>query len=996
MDRKKMMVNVAVVCALIVAGLGLYWSGSSDEEMSKGNVLGDSSNSSEIKIRERASFFIKNEGQIDDGNVRYYTSLHNGIGYVAENGIAYDFTLSSLGENDSEGVVRKFALKESFVNRDREVQSFNIEADANKKVNVNLSYFIGGSSVTVPAYSSVGLGELWDNIEVNLNVANGSVEKVFTVNPGGDVSDIVLSISGADNISVDNETGELELKTALDGELGFSKPFAYQEVDGKRVAVYADYNIQGSFDGDFLYGFNIGDYDKSLPLVIDPLLASTYMGGVNSTEDTRSSGDHIIDSSGNIIVVGSSMHNGGYPTSDGSYSETWNGNTDIVISKFNSDLTELISSTYFGGSGNETGSGIALDSSGNIFIFGGTTSVDLFSAIGGYDETHNGGSDIFVAKFSSDLKNLYAATYLGGSNHEVMEYQGKILVDAEDNIIVSGTTHSENFPVENGYDISYNGEYDIVLGKFNNDLSVLMGSTFVGGLRTEVVNDMAFNPSGDLTILGVSRSGDFPVSATAHKKSNSGSFDYVIFNVGGDLMSLGASTFLGGSEADGNLTNLGYQDGGIAVSDSGEVFVVGSTSSSNFETTEGAFDENGQSSINHYDGFVSKFDAGLENLLASTFLGGSANYEGFTGVVINQDGNPVVVGVTTSADYPTKVNAYSENLNGGWDIVLTELNSSLSDLKGSTYFGGTSNDFLTKSIKLDSLGNPVVFATTASLDFPTTSNAYSNSKIGIKNNFGIFKIGSDLRFVENNIPSDVLLSSSVVLESQSVGTTIGALSAVDADISDAHVYSMGCATAGVDDSYFGIIDNSLVSGYEFDYENPSDYNADNFYEICVRADDGNGGLYDKNLIITILNLNEAPTDILLHGDFINENELLGTVIGYFATVDEDLSDTHVYSMGCATAGVDDPYFGIIGNSLVSSYEFDYENPSDYNADNFYEICVRTDDGNGESYDKDFPVMVNNSAADGSGSTEESTDGNGSGDSDSEGSTDGSYPDSDGN
>jgi hypothetical protein len=166
------------------------------------------------------------------------------------------------------------------------------------------------------------------------------VEKLFYVKPGADPDTIKVKVEGG-SISV-NDKGELEVETGL-GVVRFTKPVAYQEVDGKRVEVSVSYRVINRNKS--LYAFNVGDYDRTKTLVIDPLLASTFIGG--------SSGDYAhsiaLDSSGNAYVTGET-YSTNYPTTPGAYDTGHNGNSDVFVSKLSSNLSQLLASTFIGGS----------------------------------------------------------------------------------------------------------------------------------------------------------------------------------------------------------------------------------------------------------------------------------------------------------------------------------------------------------------------------------------------------------------------------------------------------------------------------------------------------------------------------------------------------------------------------------------------------------------------------------------------------------------------
>jgi len=323
--------------------------------------------------------FIKNVGQADP-QVKFYANTFAGTAYLTENDLTYVIPT----EDGS------FVIKEAPHGGD-----LTPSADAPSETVVN--YFKGTEEnwhTDVPTYDSVSAGFVWDGVSLSLKAYGNNIEKLFTVFPGTNPNVIKMNFDGVESLSVD-ESGELLLHTTV-GDITMTAPVAYQHIDGIKKFVPVKYSISSSS-----YGFVLGDYEKTLPVVIDPLLASTFLGG--SDEDTSNA--IAIDSSGNVYVTGSTVdHTTDLPVTSGAYDETLNGGQDIFVSKFSSDLTSLSASTYFGGSGYENGLDIAIDSSDNVYVTGQTAdhTTDLPVTSGAYDESHNGGSDVFVSKFSFD------------------------------------------------------------------------------------------------------------------------------------------------------------------------------------------------------------------------------------------------------------------------------------------------------------------------------------------------------------------------------------------------------------------------------------------------------------------------------------------------------------------------------------------------------------------------------------------------------------------
>jgi hypothetical protein len=353
--------------------------------------------------------FIENQGQIEDASVRFFANIFDGTVFVNDKGeMTYNFfkrektTWNKKADSceflPEEKVSRAVAVKESLVSPEHiNVKGLRI---SNGKVN----YFIGAKGdwkTNVPTWQEVDLGEVYKGIELKLRAYGKTVEKIFTVSKGGNVKDIELTFEGARKIHL-NKAGELELETDL-GTVKLTKPVAFQDEDGKKKFIHVAYNVTGDAN---TYGFEVGSYDKTKPLIIDPLLASTFAGS-SSSETARAIA---IDTAGNVFITGITNATN-YPATLGGYDTGFNGVYDIFVSKFNNDLTSLLASTFIGGSSNDEGNAVAVDPSGKVYIAGNSRSSNYPVTTGAKYKASN---DVVVSKFSNDLSTLEASTIIGG------------------------------------------------------------------------------------------------------------------------------------------------------------------------------------------------------------------------------------------------------------------------------------------------------------------------------------------------------------------------------------------------------------------------------------------------------------------------------------------------------------------------------------------------------------------------------------------------------
>ncbi|MDY6990868.1 MAG: MopE-related protein, partial [Thermodesulfobacteriota bacterium] len=655
--------------------------------------------------------FIANMGQIESEDVAFYAKTFGGTVFVEKSGIL----TYNVPAKEKRGVV----IKEFFTDK-------TIHVEGLERSPTRVSSFKGKDKshwkARIPTYDSIESRAIYNGIDLRLKAYGNNVEKLFTVLPKANPNQIRVKLLGIKGLKV-KETGELEMMTDL-GSLSFTKPIAYQKIGGEKKSVSVAYAV---FEGN-TYGFKLGNYDKKRPVIIDPLLASTFIG--------RSGSEYALsiiqlDASGNVYLAGRTPCSD-YPTTTGAYDETHSGGTDIFVSKLDNDLTSLVASTFIGGSYYDHGYSITLDASGNLYLAGSTSSSDYPTTNGAYNETHNGGTeDAVVSKLDSDLTSLLASTFIGGS---AWDYGYTVRLDGNGNVYVAGATESSDYPTTAGaYDEDHNGGADVFISKLDNALTSLVASTFIGGTDGDWYtygDSFTLDESESVYVTGHTRSSDYPTTTGAYDEDHNGGDDVFISKLDSDLTSLVASTFIGGSDGDYGQS--------IALDGSGNVYVAGSTESSIYPTTSGAYDESHNGAR---DVFISKLDNGLASLVASTFIGGSDGDYGES-ITLDGSGDVYLAGGTESTDFPTTTSAYDESHNGGSDVFVSKLDHALTSVMASTFIGGSDPD-VSYSSTLDASGNVYLAGGTESTDFPTTNGAYDESHNGSWDVF-VSKLDSDL------------------------------------------------------------------------------------------------------------------------------------------------------------------------------------------------------------------------------------------------------------
>ncbi|MCC2670988.1 MAG: hypothetical protein K0Q72_3459, partial [Armatimonadetes bacterium] len=382
----------------------------------------------------------------------------------------------------------------------------------------------------VPHFAEVRYDEVYPGIDAVYYGSGHKLEYDLVVAPGADPRQIQLSLAGTEKVRVD-KGGDLVLTTAC-GELRQHRPVVYQEVDGARKPVAGRYTLQASAKvaGDAVVGFEIGAYDASQPLVIDPVLAwSTFLGGSYNDEGN----DIDVDQDGFVYVAGTT-ESPDFPVTSGAVQVELNGLTDAFVTKLTNDGSALVYSTFLGGSGDEDGYGLSVHASGRAFVTGRTNSLDFPIAFppksAAAQPVYGGGLwDIYVSALNADGSELFYSTYIGGY---IAEKPGKvnsneiaygIAVDGPGNAYVTGMTNSEWFPVLRAIQPNFGGgPQDAVVFKLNVlgelDFSTYMGggplnygggTDFGKGLDTGYA--VAVDPAGFVYVAGCTSSKNFPV-----------------------------------------------------------------------------------------------------------------------------------------------------------------------------------------------------------------------------------------------------------------------------------------------------------------------------------------------------------------------------------------------------------------------------------------------------------------------------------------------------
>jgi hypothetical protein len=579
---------------------------------------------------------------------------------------------------------------------------------AQGKVSYLTNHSQAGQLSGLPTYNEVVYRGLWPGIDMVFQGTGGALKYKFVVHPGANVNDIRLGWGGTKGLSL-GDSGRLLIQTPL-GVLGDAAPRSFQRIGGHAVPVTSSFALERGTGGSGVYGFHVSGHDPRYPLVIDPSLAySTFLGG-QFTDQGRGI---TVDGLGNAYVTGFTSSDD-FPTTAGAFDVTRDSGGDVFVTKLNSAGSGLVYSTYIGGGGTDSPRDIAIDALGNAYVDGVTASTNFPTTPGAFDTTDNPMDDGFALKLNATGSALAYSTYLGGSSGDSAN---GIALDSLGDAYVSGSTFSSDFPTTGGAaDTSFNGGVgDAFVTKLDTTGAALDYSTYLGGSSADSGAGIALDGTGNAYVTGSTSSSDFPTTLGALDTSQNGSNDAFVTKLNPTGSSSVYSTFLGGSSGDSGS--------GIAVDAAGEAHLTGSTGSSNYPTTAGAFDVsyNGGG-----DAFVTDVNALGAGLVYSTFLGGTSADAG-NDVALDAQDDAYIVGDTSSTNFPTTSGAPDTSYNGGGDAFVTKLNpTGSSPATYSTFLGGSSGEN-GLAIAVDVNGNAYATGITSSTNFPTTAAAYDTS-----------------------------------------------------------------------------------------------------------------------------------------------------------------------------------------------------------------------------------------------------------------------------
>jgi hypothetical protein len=575
-----------------------------------------------------------------------------------------------------------------------------------------VNYFHGQDPATwrtnLPTYGRVGYAGVYPGVDLLFYGNQRLLEHDFVLAPGADPGAIALGIEGVDRVELAGD-GDLLLWFGA-APVRLKAPVAFQAGVAERRPVAVAYRLEPGRPARVT--FDVGAYDRTQPLVIDPvLLYSTFLGGVGY----ELANGIAVDGPGAVYLTGETSStnfptaNPLWPTNAGGYAGSGNvyGNEAFIV-KLAPGGSNLVYATYLGGSAVDGGIGIALDTQGRVHVTGYTASTNfpvspnaLSTRLAGVPNWGFYPNDAFVLQLSADGAQLLYSTYVGGAFNDLGL---SVALGSGGAVHVAGSTESPDFPATAG-SRPFAGGVDAFVLKLEMMATAPVYATFLGGSGSEFGQSLAVDALGRATVVGQTVSTDFPLVNAIQTNYQGGVYDAFVTRLGVDGRGLDYSTYLGGAGQD--------EAYGVALDTNGHAWVTGFTDSGNFPTNNGLT----TTPVGLRDVFLTRFTpAGA--LGYSTYLGGTGNDEGWA-LAIDPAGSVHVTGMVASPDFPT-TNALQTVLLGGRDVFVTRFRPDAGGLDYSTYLGGSQSEE-GRGVGLDAQGNAYVTGYSSSPDFPMVS-----------------------------------------------------------------------------------------------------------------------------------------------------------------------------------------------------------------------------------------------------------------------------------
>jgi len=640
-------------------------------------------------IDAHSSSIIKNNGQIKDTKVLYYSNFKEWNIYFLDNRISFVKTTIKKSENKNEDVSNsiRFDLIPEFSSP---------QIKLGEKQHSYFNFILNNQEIKAYSYSKLTYQSIdFDIVFYTSNREEIKYDIISHSNNDLGIKKVIFSLEGNSDLKISNE--DVIIQTLL-GDFSINIPLAYSDIIQDNKLIRKKKSVTTIIEKNQIqYLFEVNKEDREI--IIDPW--STFLGGIDADQAFGSS----FDSYGNIFVSGYSSGND-FPITSGVIQTNFNGIYDSFVSKFDS-TGQLIWSTYYGGNNNDFGNKIVVDENDQPIFTGYTYSNDLMvSSSGVFSSTFSGIFDAFLLRLKTD-GSFDWATYYGGTGGEFVSD-----MDIYNNeIIIGGFTSSMNLPViSTAWQNSLAGGLDIFIAKFDTTGNRIW-DTYYGGTNSEDAHTITFDQNGNVIVGGDTYSTDFPVSSGAYQNSYSAGNDICLvkFDSNGNMI---WSTYLG--------SNVNEDCQAIDTDEFGNIYFTGYATGNGLPITNGIIQDTHSGDRDIILGSFSPSG----NLNWLTFVGG-ANWDFPRDINVNAGGFISIVGETYSTDFPEYGNVFQTGNAGSADAFYI-VTDSLGTPSFSTLLGGSSYDS-GQSISFDNLSRSILVGYTSSANFPLSGNSYQSN-----------------------------------------------------------------------------------------------------------------------------------------------------------------------------------------------------------------------------------------------------------------------------
>ncbi|RFC53670.1 DUF7948 domain-containing protein [Brumimicrobium aurantiacum] len=737
--------------------------------------------------------FLENKGQWED-HVFFKNKIEGGNMWVEQGRVLFQLQdFSKL----QEAHFSKKKVKEEVSFREKLVELKFVDANEISRVDKKgatehyYNYFLGNDeskwASDVHGYEEFTLNEIYDGIDLRFIEQEKQIKYEFIVGPGKSPNQIKLDYSYQDALKIDKK-GNLVIETEL-GNIIEEKPYAYQIVNGKIIEITCQYSI----DGENVL-FELGEYNKRAELVIDPTLVfATFNGAVS--DNFGMTATYGYDGS---AFTGGTIYGNSHPMPDPNAYDV-NSNitsvnigtvtTDAFIAKYSDDGTQMLWATFYGGGSNTEGTDVPhsliCDQDDNIYVFGSTSSLD-FPIVNGFQTTHGGGTpfsinyngtnfgivgtDIYVAKFSTNGHNLLGSTYVGGSLNDGVNYivsagnynsaaaydsltmnygdqfRGEIMLDSDNNILIGSCARSSDFPTTNAFQPNLAGQQDGVVFKVKNDFTSLLFSSYFGGTEADAIYSVKIDSSENIVFAGGTTSSDLQSTPGVYQDVyGGGEADGFIGKLSPNGLNLTHSTYIGTSNYDQTFF--------VEIDRLDNVFVLGQSNGGTFPVINANYE------VPNSSQFIAKMNPDLSFIDGSTVFGSGSTIFDISPAAFLVDicgnmyvsgwGGSVLAGSSAMNNMPVTPDAFQGTPPSGFDFHLMVIEREFNSLLYGTYLGSNSSQEHVDGGTSRFDKNGVVYQGVCggcggNSDFPTTAGAWSDQNLANNCNALTFKFDFNL------------------------------------------------------------------------------------------------------------------------------------------------------------------------------------------------------------------------------------------------------------